>query len=251
MNNYTRNCKKWFEDFYTEKEIELNNKLYRECKKKKIDLLAVEELLRQGADPMGPAEDMGGGIGDHIYEELVAASQDTDSINLPKITELFLRYGMEVDHPRVSYDVEDDTINPLWSFAFVTNENAIHALKMLLDSGVSADSVGEFWGHAIGDYQFVDEINPINDIYWKYQCTWTLKMIMLAASYDQIIDNDQYLRELICYSDNSYDIHGFREWDNYRYEFDLSGCDSRPHIFGSVVRIYEEATNEKVWEMKL
>ena len=108
-------------------------------------------------------------------------AQDNDSIDLPRITELFLKYGMEVEKPRIAYD-GSNSINPLWDFAFVTNENAILALKMLLDHGLSADGFAEFWDHSMTDFFHISCGDPQNDEFWNCACTWTFKMLLLGAS---------------------------------------------------------------------
>ena len=248
MNKYEKEQTERFEGVYTPKEIDLNKKLYDECSKKHIDFSAVEELLKQGADPLGGTETCGWGLIDHVYEKIVCDSQDNNSIYLPIITELFLKYGMDVDIPRIAYD-NSNSINPMWSFAFITNENAILALKMLLDNGISAESFGEFWDHATFDLLNICCGDPVNDEFWNYECTWTLKMIMLGASYDRILKNDDYLRDFIGCSYNNYDVHKFRNWNNYCYEFDTSRCVKHPELYKSVVRIYETESKKEVWKI--
>ena len=122
-----------------------------------------------------------GGVCLIIFAEILWGAQDNDSIDLPRITELFLKYGMEVEKPRIAYD-GSNSINPLWEFAFVTNENAILALKMLLDHGLSADGFAEFWDHSMTDFFHISCGDPQNDEFWNYACTWTFKMLLLGAS---------------------------------------------------------------------
>ena len=123
-NEYEREHTQKYEGAYTPEEIELNNRLYDECSKENIDFEVVEDLLKQGADPLGATAEYGWGLMEHVYDEIVCDSQDNDSIYLPKLTELFLKYGMDIDNPRIPYD-NDDSINPLWSFTFVANENSM------------------------------------------------------------------------------------------------------------------------------
>ena len=42
-----------YEGVYMPEEIELNQQLYEECHKDQINFERVEELLKQGADPLG------------------------------------------------------------------------------------------------------------------------------------------------------------------------------------------------------
>ncbi len=248
VNDNEREATQKFEGIYTHEEVELNKKLYEECSKEVVDWAVVEKLLKQGADPLGPTIEYGWDVLEHIYGEIVGDSQYNGSINLPQITQLFLQYGMNIDNPRIPYDGEN-SINPLWEFGFVTNENAICALKMLLDKGISVESFNEFVGHAFDDLIYIGCGDPANDDFWNYTCVWTMKMIMLAASYDNILCKDEGLKMRIGYSYNSYDIHCFREWNNYYYKFDTSRCEKYPEFYKSVIRIYDVQSRKEVWKI--
>lgn len=139
MSKYEIESTRRYEGTYTEQEVELNNRLYEECSKTIPDLNAIEQLLKQGADPLGATAVSGWGLLDHIYGEILSDGDECTSIDLPSITELFLKYGMDISNPRVPYD-DKNSLNPMWSFAFVPNDNATLALKMLLDSGLDANS---------------------------------------------------------------------------------------------------------------
>lgn len=246
LNDYERECTQKYEGTYTPEEIELNKMLKEECYKETIDYTAVEELLKQGADPLGGTELYGWDLLDHIYGELVVDLQDADSVDLPKITELFLKYGMNVDKPRVPYDGEN-SLNPLWEYTFNTNENSIIALKMLLDNGLSAESFGEFWGHTMFDLLNVECGDPENDEFWNKECTWVFKMLLLGASYDHIFDGDDEIGDFICCFYNTSDIHIFRNWDDFEYRFDTSNCEKYRELYGSIVHIFSKKTDEEVW----
>ncbi|MBP5468341.1 MAG: hypothetical protein J6Z11_03765 [Candidatus Riflebacteria bacterium] len=248
INDYEREWTQKYEGTYTPKEIELNKKLKKECSKDNIDYKIVEELLKQGADPLGGTEIGGWDLLEHIYGELVADSQDSDSINLPKITEVFLKYGMNIDNPRIPYD-HVESLNPLWSYSFVANENATIALKMLLDNCLSSDNFAEFWDHSISDFFHVSCGDPENDEFWNKECIWTFKMLLLGASYDHIFYDDEGLREFICCSKNTSDIHIFRNWDDFEYHFDTSNCERRPELYGSILHIYSKKTGKEVWKI--
>jgi len=247
-SDYEREKTQKYEGVYTPEEIELNKKLYEACIKDKIDFAAAEEALKQGADPLGPIAGYGWDVLDHIYGEIIIDSQDNDSVELPQITELFLRYGMDVDNPRIPYD-DENSINPLWDLGFVTNENAIIAMKMLLDKGLSVESFGKFVGHTFDDLIDVECGDPVNDKYWNHVCVWTMKMLMLAASYDRILWEYEGLRMRIGYSYNNYDIHRFREWNNYYYKFDTSHCEKYRELYKSVINIYDAKTKKAVWKI--
>lgn len=249
INDAEREWTQKYEGTYTPEEIALNKKLQDACSKEPLDFVLIEELLGQGADPLGGTEICGWDLLEHIYgDTVVCESQDSNSVNLPRLTELFLKYGMDVGNPRIPYD-GDFSLNPLWHFAHIANENAIYALKMLLDHGLSAADFAEFWGHSMTDYCIVDCGDPQNDPFWNYDCTWTIKMLLLGASYDHILEADEGLREFICCELNSYDVHNFRNWNDYEYFFDTSHCDKNPHIYGSVLHIYDKASGNEVWKM--
>lgn len=247
MDEYEIECTKRFEGTYTLAEVELNKRLYEECSKEVLDCNAIEKLLLQGADPLGATAVSGWGVLDHIYYDIICESQDTNSINLPQITALFLKHGMNIAKPRVPYDT-DNSINPMWSFSCVPNENAIVALKMLLDHELDAESVSAFWDHSIF-YQINIYCDDPNDPDSKEWFVWTFKMIMLIASYDHVLNNDEDLRNLIGCAYNNYDTRKFREWDNYYYEFDTSRCMRSPELYKAVVHIYEAKSKQEVWKI--
>lgn len=250
-NDLERKMTEEYEGIYTPKEIELNKKLYLECSKEIVNFEKVEKLLQEGADPLGPTVEYGWDILDHVYGEIVMESQDFDSVNLPRITELFLKYGMDIDNPKIPYD-GGNSINPMWHFGFAKNENSIYALKIILDKGISVESFRELWETSIGDLLYCDCGDPVNDAFWTYVCIWSLKTTMLAASYDYILENDEYLKRFIGVSYNDYDIHNFRNWNNYAYKFDTSHCNrypGYPEFYQSIVTIYNIEANKEVWKI--
>ena len=250
MNEYEFEHTHCYEGAYTLEEVDLNNKLYEECVKEEIDLNVIEELLKKGADPLGATAVSGWGLLDHIYGDILCDTQDMLSKNLPEITELFLKYGMDISNPRVPYDGEN-SLNPMWEFAFVMNENSVYALEMLLDNGLSADDASEMWGHATFDLINIECGDPNDDEFWNYECTWVMKLLMLCASYDHIIDNDSDLRNFIDFDQNTYNLHKFRKWNDFCYEFDTSHCEHHPELYKSIIRIYEKESKKEVWKISL
>ena len=239
--------KRDYSDVYTKKELELNRRLFEECIRDKADRDKIESLLKAGADPLGGID---GDYGEHlwhIYGEVLCESQDTKSVNIPMITELFLKHGMDIDNPKIPYDNED-SLNPMWDFAFVLNENSVHALKMLLDNGLSADSAGIMWSHAAQDINFSPEEQ--NDAFWEYERTWFMKATMLCASYDHILENDPALQEYICCSTNSFDIHNFRNWDDFYYEFNITDSEVTPDFYKTIVHICRKSDKSVVWTIR-
>lgn len=234
-----------YEGTYSIEEIELNRRLLEECEKKKIDFSKVENLLKQGADPNGGTSVAGYDLLNHILGDIITYSEDTNSVNLPRLTKLFLKYGMDIDNPRVPYD-GSNSVNPMWCLTFATNENSTIALKILLDHGLSADSFSEFWGHSMGDFGIYCE-DPENDEFYHEAIEWAFKMMLLGASYNHILEQDEELREFICHDYNTSDVHIFRNWNEFEYHFDTSHCDKKPELWGSIVHIYSKITDEEVW----
>ena len=245
-NDYERECTEKYEGVYTEEEAELNQKLLDECTKDKIDYAAVEELLKKGADPLGAMAEYGWDLLNHVYGEVICELQDDDCEGLVELTELFLKYGMDVDTPRIPYD-NDNSLSPLWHYTFVVGEKAAKALELLLDAGMSADSFVDFWDHSITDFFHCECGDPENEEFWNKECTWTFKMMFLGASYDHIWNDESGPRDFLCGEYNTYDVHKFREWNNYEYHYDTSYCDRFPELYGSIVHVYEKETGTEVW----
>ena len=125
------------------------------------------------------------------------------------------------------------------------------ALKMLLDKGLSADAAGKMWGHALFDMMILKDSDPYTDDFMYRGWTWLMKVIMLCASYDHVLQNDQDLQELIAVDDNGYDLHAFRNWENFYFEFDTTWCEDYPKIDGCMVMIFEKATGKEIWDFRV
>jgi hypothetical protein len=239
-----------FKDYvnaYTPEEIELNRCLLEACEADEVDYDRVEALLLQGADPLGPFQKDILDLSEHIYENIVSNEADEEtSERLLRLTELFLKHGMDVSKPRVPYD-DGDSIHPLWSFSFLWGEFAARTLKLLLDNGMDWNSASEFYDHSIGDQIYVDRADPNGEC--NEQIVWMMKMIMLAASYDHILDADEGLRGFLGCEFQNYDLHLFREWNDFYYKFDTSLCKDYPQFARSVIRIYESESGKCVWEI--
>ena len=60
-----------YEGIYTPEEIELNKKLIGACAEDATDFAYIEELLKQGADPLGGTALFGWDLLIHIYMEML------------------------------------------------------------------------------------------------------------------------------------------------------------------------------------
>lgn len=59
--------------------------------------------------------------------------------------------------------------------------------------------------------------------------------------------NDKELKDFLCCDYNNYDIHNFRNWDNFEYYFDTSHCEKSPELYKLIIHIYEKVSGEEVW----
>ena len=221
----------------------INLELLDACTMEKVDLSYIEELLKQGAQPLGAVCDSYGI--NNLYDAVVEHYLSGEEEIFVDITELFLKYGMDISKPEIPYDC-NDVINPLWNFAFFSTEVGLKALKLLLDRGLDAESAGECWSHELLDWEIMEfYLEEERDYEFFYKM---LRKIILIASYPHIIINDTNLQKEIWFSENDYDYTKFRNWDKYSFEIDTSYCISAPQANRSVVTIIEKNSGKKVWK---
>jgi len=124
-----------------------NRTLLLACLAENPDYQYIEELLKQGANPLGCVSDQSCSE-DPVYCQIIDAyldayqSLDIDCDDFPKITALFLQYGMDVSRPEMPYE-ECDACHPMWMFGFYGGKPMLTALRLLLDYGLNAASAGE------------------------------------------------------------------------------------------------------------
>ena len=235
------------EDAYTEQEIALNKELLAECLREQPDFERIALLLEQGADPLGATGLTDWHLFDHVYGEVLLGLDEQNTIQLPRITELFLHYGMDMDRPRIPYD-DRDSLHPMWHMALLQmDEYVLQTLKLLLDHGLSADAAGRMWRHC-EERLWLECGDPGRDEVWNDICTGFMKCLMLTASYDHVCNNDEELRSYIGCSYNHADLLLFRAWNDFDYHFDTSHCGDKPQLTRSVVTIVEKNSGKEVWK---
>ena len=131
-----------------------------------------------------------------------------------------------------------------------TNETILRTLKRLLDHGLDADSAAECWSHALMDCVFLMcGFGDLSKKSVRKELIWTLKMVMLIASYEHILSADDELRRWIGFKHNDYDLLRFREWNDFSYEFDdsriIASNDRPPNEL--IVTIFEKTTGRQIW----
>lgn len=227
-------------------QIELNNELLRVCRSFSINFSRVEQLLQQGAEPLGKVQYHR--AVNNLYDSVldVMLCEDECPEDFVKLTALFLHYGMDIAKPSIPYD-GDNIINPLWTFAFVRGNALIKALKLLLDNGLSAEDASCCWSHAVCD---LVQFGFILDNEYAYECLYDcIRKLMLIASYDHVLSQDEDLQEEIWYDyeQNQYDLKKFRNWNDFEFKVDTSRCQRIPEPYKSLVTIIEKVSGSPVW----
>ena len=168
---------------------------------------------------------------------------------IPDLVRLFVKYGMDVN--AVSDLPEDDRTSPLWSMAFWCTPNAVKTLKILLENGLKAPELENFVDHFITDAAMVS--GDISGEEYNNYLICGFKMIMLSASYDEILATSEYLRNVIglnTIEGNDKEIlPGFRQYDRFSYDIDKSTCtDLRFGINNATITITEKGSGKAVWK---
>lgn len=228
-------------------QFTLNQELLEAAKG--CDLIKVEELLRQGADPLGSPD-----VNDQdgcILSELFCSSVDDEKIAdmMPELLRLFFAHGMDIAARNIPGD-DENNINPLWDLAFVSTGSGLKILQVLLEHGLDCLSAEILVEHIFIDMELCDGCN-VDDEWWRESWSCSLKMVMLAASYPHILENSTYIADCISLAENdAARISSFRDWDHFTYQIDLSTCDNIPHgLRSATVRIKDTETGEIVWTM--
>ena len=220
---------------------ELNQLLVDECLYEKPNYQKIEELLKSGAHPLG----MVSFTNTLPYCWIV---ESCESKELPKITELFLKYGMDISKPETAYEDCHES-NPLRQFSFYSDdvESTLQTLRLLLDHGLDADSAEECWGHILFDYY--NCWGYLEDAFCYEMLYDAIRKIMLIASYPHVLQNDNALQKVIWLECNNYDLKAFRNWNAFSFDIDSSYWGNEtPQVYKSTVTIIEKATGKKVWK---
>lgn len=220
-------------------QIDLNRELYNEFEKEFLNEEKIIELLKKGADPLGNMSV--NSYSEEPYEEIIYENK-----NLDKITKVLLKNGMIINNKNY---LNDDTINPLWSLALRPDTIGIKTLKLLLDYKTELDSIEVFIDHVYTDYIFLGdrekrakqaiEKNELEVETNKVETDYSIamKMLMLCASYNYILDNSEYLRDIISYSrNNKNNIKEFKKYNDFYVR------ETQKEL-----RFYNKKNNSLVW----
>lgn len=223
-------------------QIELNRVLYDECSKKNLNLDKINDLLNKGADPLGIFNK----YGEIVYSELIISAIEDDYKNLCEITKKFLDNGMIIKEHVLNDRYGDDSINPFWNFAFKCDEEGIMTLKLLLDKDLDISSIEILANHIYTDYIFLEDefesINDDKDAFTRFE--YAMKMLMLCSAYSYVVNNSDFIKDVIEFDNNSYDIFRFKNFKTYYMEVEVK---SEKNI---IIIFKDNVTNEVIWRME-
>lgn len=223
-------------------QIELNRLLYDECSKENLNLDKINSLLSEGADPLGVFNK----YGELVYSELIISAIEDDYKNLYEITKMFLDNGMIIKENVLNDRYGDDSINPFWDFAFKCDEEGIMTLKLLLDKDLDIPSIETLAGHIYTDYIFLedefDSLKEYKEAFIRFE--YAMKMLMLCSAYSYVVDNSEFIKDLIELDNNSYDISRFKNFDTYYIDVEVKNNKNIIIVFK------DNVTNEVMWKME-
>ena len=210
-----------------------------------------EQLLRSGADPLGSADETA--PAEHLLGQLFLEMQSNDDLAaaFPKFLELFYGHGMDIAAHNIPTD-DGDNIHPLWNLAFCQTEAGLRALHTMLEHGLDCDSAEVLVDHILLDMEMCDGCEVEED-WWMESTAYGLKMVMLIASYPNLLDQSAYIRSCIeLEKNNAKMLPMFRNWNNYDCHIDLSTCTNIPHgLRDAALTIRDRKSGEAVWSFSI
>ena len=140
----------------------------------------------------------------------------------------------------------------MWDLQFVSDKNGLKTLKILLDNGLDVQSAEILIDHIFTDMDMCDG-SEVDDKRFLRHTIWSIKMIMLTASYPHIIDNNEYIQRCIELSKNDKTkLCDFRVWNKHEYNIDISTCTNVPYgLQDATLTIKDKKTSEDVWSFLL
>lgn len=253
----------WNPNLTDEEALALNKQLMEACLA--CDFAGVEALLEQGADPLGSCTADGHGNDELVLESLFMEaihfgdSEDADRMGkaLPELVRIFLAHGMDIPARQAAMDKNDDNyIRPLWDLAFCSNEAGLKTLSVFLEHGLDPSSAEDLVEHILVDSDFCYGSNgkddrQLTDDDFQGETFDDLKMVMLAASYPDVLNNSPYLQECVDLTENDPEkLIGFRNWNDFDYRIDWSVRREPPGVLiAGLLTIRDRRTGEDVWNV--
>ena len=210
-----------------------------------------ERLLNLGADPLGSTDETD--ADEHLLGELFCEMQDNEALEtaFPKFLELFYAHGMDIASRGLPTD-DGDNIHPLWMLAFCQTESGLKILHTMLEHGLDRDSAEVLVDHILMDMEMCDGCE-IEDAWWMERTICGLKMLMLTASYPNLLNQSTYIQSCIALEKNDAQmLPQFRNWNNFDYHIDLSTCTNIPHgLRDATLTIRNPKSKKTVWTLSI
>ena len=210
-----------------------------------------ERLLNLGADPLGSTDETD--ADEHLLGELFCEMQDNEALEtaFPKFLELFYAHGMDIASRGLPTD-DGDNIHPLWMLAFCQTESGLNVLHTMLEHGLDRDSAEVLVDHILMDMEMCDGCE-IEDAWWMERTICGLKMLMLTASYLNLLNQSTYIQSCIALEKNDAQmLPQFRNWNNFDYHIDLSTCTNIPHgLRDATLTIRNPKSKKTVWTLSI
>ena len=210
-----------------------------------------ERLLNLGADPLGSTDETD--ADEHLLGELFCEMQDNEALEaaFPKFLELFYAHGMDIASRGLPTD-DGDNIHPLWMLAFCQTESGLNVLHTMLEHGLDRDSAEVLVDHILMDMEMCDGCE-IEDAWWMERTICGLKMLMLTASYPNLLNQSTYIQSCIALEQNDAQmLPQFRNWNDFDYHIDLSTCTNIPHgLRDATLTIRDPKSKKTVWTLSI
>ena len=210
-----------------------------------------ERLLNLGADPLGSTDETD--ADEHLLGELFCEMQDNEALEaaFPKFLELFYAHGMDIASRGLPTD-DGDNIHPLWMLAFCQTESGLNVLHTMLEHGLDRDSAEVLVDHILMDMEMCDGCE-IEDAWWMERTICGLKMLMLTASYPNLLNQSTYIQSCIALEKNDAQmLPQFRNWNDFDYHIDLSTCTNIPHgLRDATLTIRDPKSKKTVWTLSI
>lgn len=210
-----------------------------------------ERLLNLGADPLGSTDETD--ADEHLLGELFCEMQDNEALEaaFPKFLELFYAHGMDIASRGLPTD-DGENIHPLWMLAFCQTESGLNVLHTMLEHGLDRDSAEVLVDHILMDMEMCDGCE-IEDAWWMERTICGLKMLMLTASYPNLLNQSTYIQSCIALEKNDAQmLPQFRNWNNFDYHIDLSTCTNVPHgLQNATLTIRDPQSPKIVWTLSI
>lgn len=232
-----------------EKAFELNKALFEAVAACNYE--EAERLLNLGADPLGSTDEAD--ADEHLLGKLFCEMQDNEALEdaFPKFLELFYAHGMDIASRGLPTN-DGNNLHPLWLLSFCQTESGLRILHTMLEHGLDRDSAEVLGDHILMDMEMCDGCE-IEDAWWMERTICGLKMLMLIASYTDLLNQSTYIQNCVALEKNDAQmLPQFRNWNDFDYHIDLSTCTNIPHgLRDATLTIRDPKSKKTVWTLSI